>query len=189
MSKLIEIKNRFNGEVLFSSTNDDNTPAKNLMLAKKLGISMRNADLSNTDLSDGNFVGMDFDNATFENSIISGANFFRATFISGNISNVTGIGANFQEATLHKTYARGGNFTKAWFTDALSMEGDFRNCKFDGANIKNFMTRGTLFRGCTGIDAIVDETDTRILYRWEKIDVPVVCEGECQHCVGCEAHK
>lgn len=195
MSKLIELKDRDTGKVLFSSTNEGNTVAKCLRLAKILNKDVRNVDLSGADLSHGHFVEIDLTGADLRNTIQDGANFYRAILDKANFScsektNTRARGANFQEAHMHRVCAKGVDFTGAWFQDTLSMEGNFDNSIFDRAVLLNFMTRGASFKNVSTIDAILDETDTRIGYKWKYIKPVNVCEGEeCQQCVGCESPK
>lgn len=136
MSKLIELKDRDTGKVLFSSTNEGNTVAKCLRLAKILNKDVRNVDLAGADLSHGHFVEMDLTGADLRNTIMDGANFFRAILDKANFScsempMTRAVGANFQEAHLHRVCAKNVDFTGAWFKDALSMEGNFDGCIFD----------------------------------------------------------
>ena len=193
MSKLIELKDRDTGKVLFSSTNEGNTVAKCLRLAKILKKDVRNVDLSGADLSHGHFVEMDLTGADLRNTVMDGANFYKAVldkvnFSSSDSDKTRAIGANFQEASLHRVTSKNVDFTGSWFKDALSMEGNFEGSIFDKAVLSNFMTRGASFKNVSTKDAILDGTDTRIGYKWTYIKPHNVCEEEiCQQCVGCES--
>lgn len=189
MRNTVELKNRNTGEVVFTSNCDNNTYAKCLAFANAKGIELHHLDLAGQDLSGGHFVGMDLMGSDLRGAILDCANFLNADLTLVNLTDVHAHTTSFQAAKLHKVSARNGDFTGSWFNDAMSMEGDFRNAKFDKGNLLNFMTRGVNFKGSTAVDALVDETDTRIAYKWPRTEIPVVCETECQHCVGCGAWK
>ena len=195
MSTLIELKDRDTGKVLFSSTNEGNTVAKCLRLSKILKKDVRNIDLSGADLSHGHFVEMDLTGSDLRNTVMDGANFFRSVLDKTNFScsekpTTRAIGANFQEAKMNRVCAKNVDFTGAWFKDAISMEGTFDGSIFDKAVLSNFMSRGASFKNVSTEGAILDETDTRIGYKWPRIKPHDVCSEEvCQQCVGCESPK
>jgi uncharacterized protein YjbI with pentapeptide repeats len=195
MSKLIELKNRDTGKVVFSSTNEGNTIAKCLRLAKILCKDVRNIDLSGADLSHGHFVELDLTGSDLRGAILDGANFYKAILdkvnISSNVFQKTLVrGVNFQGALMNRVYAEGTNFTGSYFIDVISQEGNFNNCILDRANLTNFITRGTTFKNVSTKDAVVDKIDTRIEYRRSYIPPVNVCAGEeCQQCAGCKSEK
>jgi uncharacterized protein YjbI with pentapeptide repeats len=190
MSKLIEIKHRNTGKVLFSNTYEGNTVAKCLRYAHLLKHDVRHADLAGADLSHGHFVGIDLTGADLRGAKLNSANFFTATLDGANLSNTFAVGINLEGAKLHRTTAKNANFTSAWFKDAMSMEGNFQESIFDHGVLLNFMTRGCNFKNISTKATLLDDTDTRIGYKWDIIQPVNVCEQEpCQQCVGCESPK
>jgi len=185
----IEIKHRDTGAVIFSRQSAGDTFATTLRLAIILGVDVRHAELANQDLSHGYFEDVNFAYCDFTGANLTGANFKHARFDHASMGGVVANGANFERAIFHQAYIRGASFVGANMAHALSLEGTWNEVDFSYADLTGFTTRGVRFRNLNLFGAIVDDSDVRINYKWVKPNVPCVCDGPCQNCVGCKSPK
>ena len=184
--KLIEIKHRNTGEVLFSREAVNNTLLKTLRIAIILKHDIRHADLSNADLSHGFFEKTDFSYCDFTNSNLSHGNFYNARFDKASMHNIIAKHGNFEDAVFHGTFLKNANFNFANLKNAISMEGYWNGSDLSNADLRGFGSRSAQLKNLTILNAMLDETDTRIGYKAPTIEIPV-CKPPCpttcqQHC-------
>ena len=91
----IEIKNRFNGSVIFSHDCENNTIKLTIEEAVEAKVSLSMADLSYADL-----IGADLIGANLRGANLSGANLIRANLIRADLSGADLSGANLSGANL-----------------------------------------------------------------------------------------
>ena len=101
------------------------------------GQDFRGADLADTVLNLGVFVGANFNDANISGITAKFASFAEATMLRVNASNASFIGANFSRANL-----AGADFSKAVLKLA-----SFRNSNLTGANFDGADLSGTDFTG------------------------------------------
>jgi len=123
--KLFEIKNRFNGKIIFS------IEQKSLKLSVEViinsGADLRNADLRNADLH-----GADLRNADLRNADLHGANLRNADLHGANLH-----GANLRNADLHGANLHGANLRNADLHGANLHGADLRNADLRNADLRN----------------------------------------------------
>ena len=134
-NKLIEIKNRFTGEVIFSwkaisikacleiaVKTDADLRGADLRRTNLRGAYLRDADLRGADLSGANLIGVDLIDAYLSGANLRGANLRRA---------------NLRGADLIDAYLRG-----AYLTDADLSDADLSDANLSGANLRRANLRG-----------------------------------------------
>ena len=130
---LIEIKNRFNGNVIFSHDTTNNTTAITLALAIASGADLREANLRGADLREADLRGADLREAD-----LYGANLYGANLYGANL-----YGADLCEADLY-----GANLYGA----------DLREADLRGADLREANLRGANLRECKGAELVIAQT-------------------------------
>ena len=112
----IEIKHWFNGKVLFELEIENNTVAKTLQEALKVGANLYGANLRGANLRGAN---------------LRGANLCDANLYGANL-----YGANLRDANLYGANLRGANLCDANLCDANLRDANLRDADLYGANLR-----------------------------------------------------
>jgi hypothetical protein len=134
---VIEIKNRFTGEVKFTS---EKSTIKEVCQDNK-------ADLSGADLRDANLYGADLREANFYEADLSGADLRGANFYGANLYGANLREANFSEADLSGADLRGANLYEA----------ELQNAKFYGKHGATKIKKSQLNDFMKALGVIVDD--------------------------------
>ena len=97
---LIEIKNRFNGDVLFAHEAKENSLRITLLQAIKARANLSGANLSGANLSGANLLGANLLGANLLGANLSGANLSGANLSGANLLGANLLGANLLGANL-----------------------------------------------------------------------------------------
>jgi hypothetical protein len=106
--KLIEIKNRYTGEVIFSHECENNTMKITVELAVKSNANLRNANLRNANLENANLR-----NANLGYANLGYANLRNANLSNANLENANLYNANLGYANLRNAYLGYANLVNA----------------------------------------------------------------------------
>ena len=107
---MIEIKNRYTGEVITTITNLINA---NLSNANLSNADLRYANLGNADLRNADLRNADLSNADFRNANLKNANLWNADFRNANLRNANLWNANLINADLSNTNLRNADLWNA----------------------------------------------------------------------------
>jgi uncharacterized protein YjbI with pentapeptide repeats len=107
----------------------------------KLKLDFSGAYLNDTDLSRGNFHGINFIGANLNGADLSGANLRKANFSNADLSN-----ANLRGADLTDSSFDGANLSGAYLTFANLDGANFSNANFSDADLSRVQLRGTVKR-------------------------------------------
>ena len=115
MKMKLQIKSRFTGSILFEFEKEENTIKETVLKALEDGADLRDANLSDAnlsgaDLSDANLRGADLSNANLRDANLSGADLSGANLRDAYLS-----GANLSGANLRDAYLRGADLSGADF--------------------------------------------------------------------------
>jgi len=209
---LIQIKHRDTGNVIFSRESEFNTIAKTLRVALILNVNIQHADLSGADLSNGYYVGANLSYCDLSNAVLDGANLSKSIFEQTTFKKTSAIRTNFRFSTVTDvkfikcslkeadfgyalldnvnfwwSYLAWAKFDKTIMNDVHGQFVDFTSVDFLTAKIKNAFI---WFGNFTGAKA-----HSEAGFRTKKggdtpyYKIPVVCDGPCQNCEGCESDK
>jgi hypothetical protein len=140
---LIEIKNRFNGNVIFSHDTANNTVAITLALAIASGADLRGADLYGADLRGADLYGAD----------LRGAELYGADLYGANLRGADLYGANLYGADLRGANLRGANLRGADLRGA-----DLYGADLYGANLRGADLREANLYECKGAELVIAQT-------------------------------
>ena len=148
----IEIKNRYNGLVIFSHDCENNTIEITVeaALVSRADLSYANfsgADFSGADFTDADFTDADFSGADLSYANFSGADLSYADFSGADLSYANFSGADFTDADLSYANFTRANFTGANFTRADFSGADLSYADFTGANFREANFRGVKIKG------------------------------------------
>ena len=129
----IEIKNGYNGMVMFEYEKEDNTIKDTVIEAVRNGVKLGYADLVGANLSGAYLSG-----ANLHDAYLSGANLHDAYLVGANLgcANLCGAnlsGANIRNANLAGAYIRNANLADAYVRDANLSGAYIRDANLSGA--------------------------------------------------------
>ena len=104
--KLIEIKNRYTGEVIFSHECENNTMKITVELAVKENANLEGANLGNAYLEKANLENANLENANLENANLEKANLEKANLENANLENANLRHANLYNANKFPIYCK-----------------------------------------------------------------------------------
>ena len=141
--RLIEIKDRYSGRVLFET--EAETLKNALEEAVMSGVNLSCANLRNADLDEACLANAQLSNADFSGANLFGALLYRATLISAHFYNVDLRYANFKYANLRKAALQNSKLLTADFSQSNLIQVDFRNSNLEGASLRGANITGTYF--------------------------------------------
>ena len=147
----IQIKNRFNGSILF----EHECKYNNIKLTLIEGIKA-NADLSNADLSNEDLRNCDLRNCDLSYCDLSGSNFSGSILRNADLRN-----CNFRNCILRNCDLSGSNFSGSNLTNA-----DLRNCILRNCDLRNCDLSGSNFSGSNLINADLRNCILPIFSKW-----------------------
>ena len=118
----IQIKSRFNGNVLFEHECENNSTKLTLEAAVKSGADLSDADLSDVNLSNADLFGADLYRADLFGADLFGANLFGANLRGADLS-----GADLCDVDLDGADLCGANLRDATIADGFVCDGDFHH--------------------------------------------------------------
>jgi uncharacterized protein YjbI with pentapeptide repeats len=133
----IEIKNRFNGEVIFAHEGNDNNIAVTIQEAVKNNVSLRSADLSSADLRSANLSSADLSNADLSDAVLRDADLSNANLSSADLSNADLRDADLSNAVLSDAVLRFADLSDAVLRSADLSNADLRDADLSDADLSD----------------------------------------------------
>ena len=137
----IEIKNRFNGDVIFAHECDDNTIAITVQEAVKNKVSLRNANLRNADLNYADLTYADLRNAYLSNADLRNADLRNADLNYADLNY-----ADLNYADLSNADLRNADLNYADLSNAKNMPHIHMACPTDGTFVGWKKVKGHLIQ-------------------------------------------
>jgi hypothetical protein len=133
----IQIKNRYNGSILFEHECENNTIKETLMQGIKENANLYGANLENANLEGANLENANLRGANLENADLEGAYLEDADLEGANLENANLRGANLRGAYLRGANLRGANLENANLRGANLENANLRGANLRGANLEN----------------------------------------------------
>ena len=159
----IEIKNKYNDDVIFEYDCKDNNIKKTVTAAVSSGILLDNADLENADLRDANLKGANLSMAFLVGADLENTNLCGANLKGANLAHATLTDANFRGASLREACLVGTNLKGTIFSGA-----SLRDASFLGAVLKNTVFIGADLRGTRELPFIPLDLPVGEFIAWKK---------------------
>jgi hypothetical protein len=175
MKNKIEIKNRFDDSVLFSSECEDNTLLKCVQEANLQYADLQYANLQGADLQEANLQYANLQDANLQGADLQDANLQYADLKDANLR-----GADLQDANLQGDNLQYANLQGADLQDANLQYADLQYANLQGADLKDANLRGALIGDIKIKKAIVFTG----IYNY--IAIPIIAEDDKQYVkLGC----
>jgi hypothetical protein len=143
---LIQIKNRFNGEVIFSHEAENNTFAIAVKASLDAGRDLSEADLSYANLSEANLRGANLREANLRYASLREANMRYASLREANMRYADLSGADLRGADLSGADLRYADLSGADLSEANLRGADLSGASLSGASLSEANLRGANLR-------------------------------------------
>jgi hypothetical protein len=147
----IEIKNRWDGTVIYAGKYANIGEAVRAAVAKR--VSLRNSDLSNSDLRDSDLRNSDLRGSDLRNSDLSGSDLSGSDLRGSDLR-----GSDLRNSDLRVSDLRGSDLRVSDLSGSDLRNSDLRNSDLSGSDLRNSDLRGSdlsgsLLRGCKNLNA------------------------------------
>ena len=164
----IEIKNRFNGSVLFAHDVEENSLAITLRMAIKSRANLSRANLSDADLSGADLSGANLSRADLSGADLSGADLYGADLYGANLSGANLSGADLYGANLSRADLYGADLYGANLSGANLSGADLYGANLSRANLSDAKESGLVIAKTR---ILPDEGD---IVGWKKCQCDVI---------------
>jgi len=135
---LIQIKNRWNGSVLFSHEAEENSMKITLSMAIKA-----RANLSGSDLSDSNLSGSDLSDSNLSGSNLSGSDLSDSNLSGSDLSGSNLSDSNLSDSNLSGSDLSGSNLSDSNLRGSNLSDSDLRGSNLSGSDLRDSNLRGS----------------------------------------------